>query len=296
MKTVKPLRLSVITRPFLRQGHQRLALTVMGMVSMDEQPVLLPETEFWKTVSEELGPTGAIDLGMPKACAEFLATGHAYTHHQAEKTACAVELRVGALARQLVVFGDRYWIDGRASAPQPFESMRLDWSRAYGGPAFADNPLGIGHQPELVNGLWVQRLPNVEHPQRRIDHPGRTMEPACPGAIDVSWPARMRLIGSDYGAHWREHLFPGFAQDMDWRLFNAAVPEQRWPQADRIAGGTPYEILNMHPARPVQHGRLPDWRARGVVARRPQAGRAEPGHFDEVALRLPPAGVVPPPE
>mgnify|MGYP007061716783 CR=1 FL=1 len=61
MKTVKPLRLSVITRPFLRQGHQRLALTVMGMVSMDEQPVLLPETEFWKTVSEELGPTGAID-------------------------------------------------------------------------------------------------------------------------------------------------------------------------------------------------------------------------------------------
>ncbi|QRF54928.1 DUF2169 domain-containing protein [Variovorax paradoxus] len=286
MKTVKPLRLSVITRPFLRQGQQRLALTVMGMVSMGEEPVLLPETEFWKTVSEELGPTGAIDLGMPKACAEFLATGHAYTHHQAEKTACAVELRVGALARQLVVFGDRYWVDGRASAPQPFESMRLDWSRAYGGPAFADNPLGIGHQPELVNGLWVQRLPNVEHPQRRIDHPGREMEPACFGAIDVSWPARMRLIGSDYGAHWREHLFPGFAQDMDWRLFNAAAPEQRWTQADRIAGGTPYAIWNMHPAQPVQRGRLPDWRARGFVARKAQAGSDEPEHFDEVELRL----------
>ncbi len=287
MKTVKPLRLSVITRPFLRAGRQRLALTVMGMVSMGEKPVLLPETEFWKTVSEELGPTGAIDLGMPKPCAEFLATGHAYTHHQADKTACAVELQVGALVRQFAVFGDRYWVDGRASAPQPFESMRLDWTRAFGGPACADNPLGIGHQPEHVQGLQVHRLPNVEHPNRRIDHPGRAVEPACPGAIDVSWPARMRLIGSDYGAHWRENLFPGFAEDMDWRLFNAAAPAQRWPQADRIAGGTPYQILNMHPAEPVQRGRLPDWRARGFIARRTGAGgAAEPERFEEIDLRL----------
>ncbi|MDH6594322.1 uncharacterized protein YjbI with pentapeptide repeats [Variovorax sp. TBS-050B] len=286
MKTVKPLRLSVITRPFLRSGHQRLALTVMGMVSMDAAPVLLPETEFWKTVSEELGPTGAIDLGMPKPCAEFLATGHAYTRHQDEKTACAVSLRVGALERQFVVFGDRYWIDGRASAPQPFESMRLDWTRAYGGPAFAENPLGIGHQPERVNGLQVQRLPNVEHPNRRIDHPGRVPEPACPGAIDVSWPQRMRLIGSDYGAHWRENLFPGFAEDMDWRLFNAAPPAQRWAEADRIPGGTPYEIWNMHPDQPVQRGQLPDWRARGFIARKVGGGSAEPERFEEVELRL----------
>ncbi|WP_431112307.1 DUF2169 family type VI secretion system accessory protein [Variovorax paradoxus] len=289
MKTVKPLRLSVITRPFLRAAHQRLALTVMGMVSMSEKPVLLPETEFWKTVSDELGPTGAIDLGMPKMRAEFLATGHAYTHHQGDKTACAVAVRVGALSRQLVVFGDRYWIDGRASAPQPFESMRLDWTRAYGGPAFPDNPLGIGHQPELVNGMHVQRLPNVERPDRRIDRPSRVVEPACLGPVDVSWPARMRLIGSDYGTHWRENLFPGFAEDMDWRLFNAAAPEQRWAEADRIPGGTPYEIWNMHPEQPVLRGVLPDWRARGFIARRAAnaaTGSADSERFEEVDLRL----------
>jgi uncharacterized protein YjbI with pentapeptide repeats len=302
VKTVKPLRLSVITRPFLRAGHQRLGVTAMGMVAMDdmgemgemgEGPVLLPEPEFWKAVSEELGPTGVLDLGMPKACAEFLATGHAYTHHQKEKTACAVALNVGALSRQLVVFGDRFWLDGRATAPQPFESMRLDWTRAFGGPAFADNPLGIGHAPERVNGLLVQRLPNVEHPHRRIDQPShppfRQPEPACFGAMDVSWPSRMRLIGKHYDAHWRENLFPGFSEDMDWRLFNAASPEQRWPAHDRIPGGTPYEVWNMHPTLPVQRGRLPDWRARAFIARKKNgaaSGQAEPERFEEVPLRL----------
>jgi uncharacterized protein YjbI with pentapeptide repeats len=295
VKTVKPLRLSVITRPFLRAGHQRLGLTVMGMLSMEdgggagESPggVLLPETEFWKTVSEELGPTGVLDLGMPKPCAEFLATGHAYTHHQQDKTACAVELRVGALARQFIVFGDRYWLDGRATAPQPFDAMRLDWSRAYGGPGFADNPLGMGHAPvPAADGTQVHPLPNVEHPHRRIDHPSRHAAPACLGAIDVSWPARMQLIGRHYDSHWREHLYPGFAQDMDWRLFNAAAPEQRWADSDRIPGGTPYEIWNMHPSQPVQRGRLPDWRARGFIARKTASGRAEPERFEEVDLRL----------
>ncbi|AGU49786.1 pentapeptide repeats-containing protein [Variovorax paradoxus B4] len=286
MKTVKPLRLSVITRPFLRAGQQRLGVTAMGMVSMGETNVLQPEPEFWKSVSDELGPTGVLDLGMPKACAEFLATGHAYTHHQKDKTACAVAVHVGALTRQLAVFGDRFWLDGRATAPQPFESMRLDWSRAYGGPAFADNPLGIGHAPEPVNGLLVQRLPNVEHPHRRIDHPSRQAEPACFGAMDVSWPSRMRLIGRHYDAHWRENLFPGFSDDMDWRLFNAASPEQRWADLDRIPGGTPYEVWNMHPTLPVQRGRLPHWRARSFIARKTASGQTEPERFEEVPLRL----------
>jgi len=284
MKTVKPLRLSVITRPFLRGRHQRLGVTVMGMVSMDEAPVLLPEPEFWKIAAEELGPTGTIDLGIPKVCAEFLATGHAYTHHQKEKTACAVALQVGELARQLLVFGDRFWLDGRPTAPQPFDSMRLDWTRAFGGPSFAENPLGIGHAQEMINGLSVQRVPNIEHPQRRLDRPEREAEPVSFGAIDLSRPSRMRLIGRHYDSHWRENLFPGFSEDMDWRFFNAAPPEQRWNGRDSIPGGTPYEVWNMHPALPVQRGRLPDWRARAFIARKTGAGR-EPEHFDEVPMR-----------
>jgi hypothetical protein len=75
VKTVKPLRLSVITRPFLRAGHQRLGVTAMGMVAMDdmgemgemgEGPVLLPEPEFWKAVSEELGPPACSTSACPR--------------------------------------------------------------------------------------------------------------------------------------------------------------------------------------------------------------------------------------
>ena len=72
MKTIKPLRLSVLTRPFLRAQSQRLALTVIGMHTLGEGGVLLPETELWKTVSAELGNQSAIDLGIPKLQPEFL--------------------------------------------------------------------------------------------------------------------------------------------------------------------------------------------------------------------------------
>jgi uncharacterized protein YjbI with pentapeptide repeats len=281
MKTVKPLRLSVITRPFLRAGEQRLAVTTLCMVSMAEQPVLTPEPEFWKMLSDELGPSTAIDMGLPKVRAEVLATGFAYTAHQTEKTMCGVRLQLGGLSKDLAVFGDRYWVGARATPPQPFEAMRVDWTRAYGGPAFADNPLGRGHGFEQVNGHEVRRLPNVEDPSRRVHRPEEQPEPAGFGPLDIAWPRRMRLIGRQYDEHWRTHLFPGFAQDMDWQLFNAAPPDQRLGEATGIAPGTPYAVWNMHPATAVQRGRLPAWRALAFIAR-----RAAPGHIEEVGQRL----------
>ncbi|MDM0006702.1 DUF2169 domain-containing protein [Variovorax sp. J22G73] len=290
MKTVKPLRLSVITRPFLRAGEQRLAVTTMcmvsmvpmvPMVSMGQPHLLTPEPEFWKTLSDELGPATAIDMGLPKARAEVLATGFAYTAHQQEKTMCGVRLQLGGLSKDLAVFGDRYWVGGRPTPPQPFEAMRVDWTRAYGGPSFADNPLGRGHEREPVDGREVQRLPNVEHPSRRVHRPDEQPEPASFGPLDIAWPRRLRLIGKQYDEHWRTQLFPGFAQDMDWQLFNAAPPDQRLPDAMEIAPGTPYAVWNMHPAIAVQQGRLPDWRALAFIAR-----RGSPGHVEKVAQRL----------
>ncbi len=281
MKTVKPLRLSVITRPFLRQAEQRLAVTTLCMVSMNAKPVLTPEPEFWKTLSEELGPATAIDLGIPKVRAEMLATGFAYTAHQQEKTFCAARLQVGNLEKDLAVFGDRFWIGARPSPPQPFEAMRVDWTRAYGGPGFADNPLGRGHGMETVNGHEVQRVPNIEDPAHRLHHPGDRPEPAGFGPLDIAWPRRLRLIGKQYDGHWRENLFPGFAEDMDWQLFNAAPADQRFQDAAEIAPGTPYTVWNMHPETPIQQGRLPQWRALAVIAR-----HRLPGQIEEVPQRL----------
>ena len=89
--------------------------------------------ELWQLAASELQTSGGVlDLAIPKVRAEFLATGHAYTHHQHDKTACA-RIDVDTLSKSLAVFGDRYWVGNQITQPQPFESMRLDWSRAFGG-------------------------------------------------------------------------------------------------------------------------------------------------------------------
>lgn len=286
MKTVKPLRLSTMTRPFLKDGAQHLAMTCIAMTNLRGEPLLLPEPELWKIVGEELGSDAVLDLAMPKDGAEFLVTGSAYTRHQQDKTQCAVSVQVGACKKSLLVFGDRYWIDGRASEPQPFDDIRLDWRRAFGGPGFAENPAGIGHDDETINGLRVRKLPNIEHASDMLRRPGQTVKPAGLGPVDLARPSRMGRMGRQYDDNWRKDLFPGFSTDMDWHFFNAA-PEDQWiASTGHGLAGAAYEICNMHPASVVQKGLLPDWRARCFVVRQAASRQLPDGLFEEVPLRL----------
>lgn len=285
MKVVKPLRLSVLSRPFaLQPGQQRLGVTVMAMTGMAPgQPMLYPDVELWPLVAEEIGAQGVLDLGMPKRSAEFLATGHAYTAHQeTPRNRCVARVRVGELEKTLRVSGDRYWLDGRATDPLPFESMPLDWSRAFGGPSFADNPLGIGAEDETVRGVRTRRLPNVELPGSPMHRPDQSVRPASFSALDVMWPERFARIGKAYDAQWVAEGFPGYARDMDWHLFNAAPQDQWWHGADHIPDAAPYAIWNMHPTQACQRGQLPDWRARCFVTRTENDGEV----FEEAPMRL----------
>ncbi len=113
MKVVKPLRLSALHRPSLGKGKTIWAFPfwpwpIWGL------PRLRPEPELWQLAAEELTLSGGVlDLAIPKACAEFLATGNAYTHHQQDKTACAVKIQLDSLEK-------RWWfsaiaIDQRSS-------------------------------------------------------------------------------------------------------------------------------------------------------------------------------------
>lgn len=279
MKTIKPFRLGLLTRPYRWQRRDMLGVSVFALVDIAQTPTLLMDQELWKLAGAEAG--GLLDLATPKLCPEVLVSGHAYPHDPASPGACAVRLKVGAIDKSLLVFGDRYWLDGKATAPQPFERMRLDWSRAYGGPASAENPLGIGAQEEDINGVRVRRLPNIEHPQERIASPSQRVAPAGFTALPMDWPQRAALLGRQYGQQWLEHDFPGFASDMDWRFFNAAPSDQWGAPNAALAVGAEYELWNMHPDHPVQRGRLPDWRARCFVSR-----QADGSALEEVALRL----------
>ncbi|WP_250547542.1 DUF2169 domain-containing protein, partial [Serratia marcescens] len=85
----------------------------------------------------------------------------------------------------------------------------------------------------------------------------------------------------NYDADWLKNGFPGFANDIDWRLFNMAESDQQFPQRDSLPPRAAYRIWNMHPSEPVQQGHLPPWRTRCFINRL----RGDETHFEEIAMR-----------
>ncbi|WP_017893989.1 DUF2169 domain-containing protein [Serratia sp. S4] len=282
MKIIKPLRLSVLNRPFRQQGKNYLGVSVMALLDMGTTPQLRPEVELWQLAAEELQTSGGvIDVAIPKARAEFLATGNAYTRHQKEKNSCAVRIDVGSLSKTLVAFGDRFWSGSQPTPPRNFESMRLDWSRAFGGAGYEENPHGIGAVEEQHNGAAFRRLPNIEPLHQRMTSPRQQPEPVSFGPLDMTWPRRFKRMGKAYDANWLKNDFPGLARDADWRVFNAASPDQWWPEQDELPPEAEWRIWNMHPEKPLQSGKLPPWRARCFINRQ----RGDETLFEEIRLR-----------
>jgi len=282
MKIVKPLRLSVLNRPFRWEGKNHLGVSVLALADMGPNPMLRPEMELWQLAASELQASGGVvDMAIPKICAEFLVTGHVYTHHQQEKSACVARIDVETLSKSVVAFGERYWSGNKIVPPEPFEDMRLDWSRAYGGDGFVDNPHGIGFGTETQQGAEVHRLPNIEALKGRITSPKQKPEPVSFGPLDIQWPRRFSRMGKKYDANWLQNDFPGFARDIDWKVFNAASPDQWWHDRDALPPQAKWKIWNMHPQKPLQEGTLPPWQARCFINRQ----RGDETLFEEIPLR-----------
>ncbi|MBI6550375.1 DUF2169 family type VI secretion system accessory protein [Xenorhabdus lircayensis] len=283
MKIIKPLRLSMLYRPYRCLQKNYLGVSIMVLADMSASPRLRPEPELWQLAEAELKTcNGIIDLAMPKSYAEFLATGYAYTHHQTDKTTCAARIQVEQLDKTLLAFGDRHWMNEAPSKPQEFEQMRLDWSRAFGGESYDENPHGIGFTPETQeNGIEVHQLPNIETLHRQLLSPRDTPNPASFCPLNFMWPRRFTRIGKKYDKEWLENEFPGFAHDIDWRLFNAAPRDQWWEQYEALPEKATWRIWNMHPKKPVQTGILPSWQARCFIKRL----RADEEVFEEIVMR-----------
>src|SRR5262249_60483886 len=56
----------------------------------------------------------------------------------------------------------RLWQDNAATPPEPMTTMPIDWTHAFGGPAFERNPYGKGVAPLNEDGRSHHPLPNVE--------------------------------------------------------------------------------------------------------------------------------------
>ncbi|GGJ21632.1 DUF2169 family type VI secretion system accessory protein [Neoroseomonas lacus] len=264
MKTFKPLALATMSRPIEFQRRFFLGVSAISFCPIGHRPALLGEVAMWKFLADALPPGTALDTALPKTAAEFLVTGSAFVPGGVPARTVTATVTLGSVTKQLAAVGDRWIQDGVATQPLPFVEMPLGWDRAYGGPKFAQNPLGRGIEEMPIQGVGMRvRLPNVVLPQG-VAKPD-TLAPVNFGPIDIAWPQRSSLAGT-HGQRWLEQEFPGFASDIDWRILMTAQPDQRF--AGFLKGDEDYALTNLHPEEPALTGRLPGIQPRILIQRR----------------------------
>ena len=277
MKVIKPLSLGLLSRAFEVQRRFQLGFAVLAYIGLGEEQGLFGEVAMWKMLPEELPADQPLDAGIPKTLGEYVLCGRAYAPGGQPTAALQVGVRLGDRGKRLLVAGERHIEGDRPTQPRPFVEMPVDWTRAFGGPKFAENPLGRGMAEEPVEGVGFRiRMPNVLDPT--LPPQERDRRPAGFGPMDVMWPQRARFAGT-YDDRWLKEEFPGYPRDMDWRFFNVAPYDQQYPRP--FQGDEEYALENLHPTAPLLTGRLPGLAPRLFIVRR----GAEDG-FEEVPLAL----------
>jgi uncharacterized protein YjbI with pentapeptide repeats len=277
MKVIKPQTLGLLTRPLEFARECWLGVSVVAFLPIGEMPVLLQETAMWPFLAEELPPDQPLDAGLPKSRPEFLAVAHCHAPDGIAAPLVRTGIQLGPLIKLLDVHGDRDF-DPRTrslSKAEPFTHMAVDWGHAYGGPGFADNPLG--KSTLAIDGAGGGPVPvhNIINP--RLGREGARV-PVAYGPVDQTWPSRAKLAGT-YDDTWLKQDFPGFARDIDWRFFNVASPDQWLPEP--LKGDETCAFKNLHSEQKLLKGRLPGMAPRLFVVR-----TTEEGSFEEVPLSL----------
>lgn len=224
-------------------------------------------------VMETMGDAPMLDPGMPKPSAEWLVSGKFYSPQGKPSQAGQAKVQVEQLTKSLNVFGDRNWIAGIPSKPSLFISMPLSYELAFGAEELTSNPIGKGYKQD--------QLPNIEASDNTITDNHKRYPAAGFSPLDPSWPQRAQYQGS-YDQNYMEKYFPGYPQDMDWRLFMNA-PHDQWFDYF-LAGTESFQFDNMHPEKPTIKGKLP-----GLIPRcfiKDTAETSTELQFKEVDLHL----------
>lgn len=278
MKIVKPLTLGILHKPYRYLGSNRFSIAALGFFRLGaENERFLPESLQWPLVVPALPHGQALDEAMSKQHGEVLMLGKAHAPAGKPVTTMRVRLCVAGMDKCLRVTGDRVVQRSllsrqRASDPQAFLDMPLVYERAYGGPGYATNPVGVGHAGLVSRKAGA--LPNIEYLTGT-----RRPAPAGFGPINVAWAPRKGKFGT-YGKRWLQQEAPGFASDIDWTVFNLA-PSDQWISSP-FRGGETYRIEGMHPTKPIIEGKLPTLAARAFILQRGKTAE----QAAEVPMRL----------
>lgn len=275
MKIIKPLSLGLLYKTYQQSGVNRLVVTALGFFPLGEHKSqrFLMEGQQWARVLPVLPAGQPLDEAMPKSGAEAMVLGRACASGNRPVKKMEVRLQVGSIDKRLAVFGDRQWRYGvlplfGITQPTEFLHMPLDFQHAFGGPGCEENPVGRGYNGNRFAALAGANegvMPNVEYAGQAVECHGRHYTPACLGPMPIDWASRKRYAGT-YDERWLREDYPGLPRDLDWRLYNQALPDQR--TATPFMGGEPYQLQGMHPQIETIHGFLPDQRVKAFVLKK----------------------------
>lgn len=196
----------------------------------------------------------ASDVHLGKPGTDIIMNGFASAPDGTSVSELDVSLQLGHLRKAVKVYGDRQWVNGTVSKPQPFSKMPLVYEKAYGGISLLDgeidssdtrNPVGCGYlgnrKPDALDGT---PLPNLEDPAALICTPQDSPNPVCFGFVSPGWSPRIELCGT-YDDDWRSNRAPFLPLDFDLRFFQMAHPDLSSEKP--LKGGEDVIIDGMHP-------------------------------------------------
>jgi hypothetical protein len=194
------------------------------------------------------------DLLAPKPATDVLLVANAHAPGGRPAATVPVGLRVGAIQKQLLVHGERFYRSTPTgmlvSAPQPFTTRPIRYELAYGGIDVAD-PDPRNHRFDARNpigrGLAVEPRRLVDQPAHSIEYANRDPAQSGPagfGPIDPAWQPRLALAGT-YDEGWARSKKPLLPDDFDPAYALSSPADQRLPQP--LVGGERVDLVNMTP-------------------------------------------------
>jgi hypothetical protein len=184
-----------------------------------------------------------------------------------------VRFLVAERQKVLRIFGNRQWVDGSASPPQPFESMPIVYEYAFGGvhevdPASGEilgegrNPVGRGFRGKRSKKeLEGMPLPNIEDPLCLVSDAGDKASPAGFAPLAPAWLPRREYAGT-YDEAWQTGRAPYLPVDFDPRFFCMAHPDLVFDRF--LVGGEPIRLDNLSREGPIAFS-LPQCRLQASV-------------------------------
>jgi uncharacterized protein YjbI with pentapeptide repeats len=270
MQVFRPLQISFNSQ--VLEQNRKFYFIVSATLGVDLQTgEELLDLNYLKDIFECMGENPLPDTGMPKPNGEFLVSGSYYSPNKESVTGGEVKVRLGEIEKSLYIFGKREWKNGFPSKPELIDSMNLDWVNSFGGDGFKNNPDGKGYKDG--------KLPSIENPKHIVSSPSDFPEPAGFSQLSPMFPQRAKYQGT-YDDNYLKNYFPGYPEDLDWKLFLCA-PQDQWIKG-YFQGDEKFSLYNMHPEIPVIKGTFPGLHPRCFVNR----DRNGEEQFQELSLNL----------